>query len=338
MRITILLLAFLLTSCNSTSTQRSEGLTAAEDAADEGALPQEGGYPVTAFRETWGYLVAGREETLQNSYPLTDIGYFGAEVDLYGQLVQVPNPRTIDFYDGRIHLVVTCNGRSLTYFALEPGSQVRKQLIADLLAAARGYDGLQIDFELVPAQARDRFYSFLSELRSGLGSKVFSIALPARTRRIDQDVFDYQRILPMVDRILIMAYDEHWSTSAPGPIASMSWCRNVASYAISAIGPEKLIMGLPFYGRTWGNVNTNRAFYHSGIERIIREQNVTEIQRLQGIPHFEYEIPVRVTVYYEDLYSLTSRLELYHSLGVNAVGFWSLGQENPQIWDHLQLQ
>ncbi|MDR1030318.1 MAG: glycoside hydrolase [Treponema sp.] len=298
----------------------------------------EADLPVSMFREIWGYLISGREDAFRNDAPLTDIGYFGAEVDSYGQLVNVPKPKDIPRFSGRIHLVVTCGGRALSHFVLMEGSPVRKQLIADLLEKSTPFDGLQIDFELVPQRDGPSFRSFLAELRRGLGNKPFTIALPARLRTLDNDVYDYGKIKDLVDRILVMAYDEHWATSAPGPIASMNWCKSVAQYALKTIGPEKLIMGLPFYGRTWGSINLFRAFYFSGIERIKREHKVTEIHREQGIPTFTYEVPVTVTVYYEDNYSLSSRMELYRTLGVNSIGFWALGQENPTLWKLLRLE
>jgi hypothetical protein len=293
--------------------------------------------PVSSLGEIWAYLISGQEEALKASYPLSDVAYFGAELDAYGQLTGVPKRRNIAFFSGRVHLVVCCNGRALTHFALEPGSAVRTRLIADLLEAARSFDGLQIDFEQVPARDGAAFRSFLAELRQGLGNKWFTIALPARSRTLEGDVYDYRRIAPLVDRILVMAYDEHWSTSAPGPIASLDWCRSVAVYSLAVIGPEKLIMGVPFYGRTWGSENTFRAFFHSGIERIKREHQVTEVRREKGIPTFTYRIPVTVTVYYEDAYSLSTRIELYRSKGVRAIGFWRLGQETPAIWSLLSL-
>ncbi|MDR1107500.1 MAG: glycoside hydrolase [Spirochaetaceae bacterium] len=302
-------------------------------------LPPPADLPVSSFGEIWAYLLDGREHTLRSAYPLSDVGYFGAEVNVYGQLVGVPNRKNIPSgFSGRVHLVVCCNGTALTHFVLEPGSAVRKKFIADLLEAVQPFDGLQIDFESVPARDGAAFRSFLAELREGLGGrKMFTIALRARTRSLADDVYDYRLIAPLVDRILIMAYDEHWSTSAPGPIASMNWCRSVARYGLSVIPPEKLILGVPFYGRTWGSESTFRAFFHSGIERIKRENQITTVRREMGIPTFTYEIPVTVTVYYEDEYSLSRRIEMYRTMGVKSIGFWCLGQETPLIWSLLSL-
>ena len=343
----------MTSGCNSAQVQSAEGQQSqsqGETAGDEDELspdhvpveleliPPGGQLPVTFFSEIWAYLVSGRENTLNLNFPITDLVYFGAELDSYGKLVDVPNYRNISSFRNRKHLVVACNGRALTHFALREGSSERSTLVRDLLEAVRPYDGLQIDFEYVPARDGAVFLSFLAELRSGLGNKVFSVALPARNRTISDDVYDYAKIRPIVDRILVMAYDEHWSSSAPGPIASMGWCQRVAQYSLNTIGPEKLIMGLPFYGRSWGNQNVNVAYIHSSVERIIKEQSIGEIRRENGIPTFKYEMPLSVTVYYEDEYSLSARLEMYKKMGVKAAGFWRIGQETPAFWPYIGLE
>ena len=340
-RIIPVLLLFCFFACASSETQQPETSDDEEIPSEflaDFVLPQaDASLPISVFDEVWAYLLDGSEETLRNEFPLSDVGYFGAEIDAYGKLVNVPDHRKVSFYQGRLHLVIACNGRALTHFALLEGRPERTQLIADLLRAAEPYDGLQIDFEYVPQQAGAAFLSFLIELRQGLGDKIFSVALPARTRTLQNDVYDYARILPHVDRILVMAYDEHWSTSAPGPVASMPWSRNVGAYSIRTIGAEKLIMGLPFYGRTWGDIAPNRAFFHSGIMRLHREHDSPEISRRDGVPTFVYNTSLTVTVFFDDAYSLSSRMEMYRNMGVRSVGFWCLGQETPEIWSLLRL-
>ena len=343
----------IASGCNSQSVQPGENPLSPEEqeaTVEETELPEESipvalelpplneDLPVSNFREIWAYLISGREQDLNLKYPITDLVYFAAEVDAYGKLVEVPNYRNISSFPGRKHLVATCSGRALTHFALAEGSPERFALVHDLLEAAKPYDGLQIDFENVPARDGEVFLSFLRELRQGLGNKLFSVALPARSRTVNEDVYDYAKIKPIVDRIFVMAYDEHWSTSAPGPIASMGWCQRVASYSLGVIGLEKLVMGLPFYGRSWGSQNLNVAYIHSTVERVRNEQNIGEIRRENGIPFFKYEIPISVTVYYEDAYSLSARLEMYRKMGVTSVGFWRLGQETLAFWPQIGLE
>jgi len=292
--------------------------------------------PVSEFEEIWGYLVDGDEAALARDTPVTDVGYFGAEVDSYGDLADVPRRSKIAWYKGRVHLVVASNGRGLTHFILDPESPARARLIAQLISAASPFDGLQIDFENIPARDGAHFLSFLRELRRGLPGKMLTAALKARTKPLADDVYDYEKIAPLVDRILIMAYDEHWSGSAPGPIASMAWCRDAARYAQGRIPGGKLIMGAPFYGALWGDERTFRWFFHSGIERIKREQGITEITRADSVPSFTYTAPVTFTSYYEDAVSLSRRLEMYRGMGITRIGFWRLGQEDPAVWSIIR--
>jgi hypothetical protein len=292
--------------------------------------------PASAFGEIWAYVVAGREEALRQGLPLSDIGYFGAEVSAYGQLVEIPSRRKLAAFSGRVHLVVTCPGYGLSHFIVSEGAP-RRRIIAELLEAAKPYDGLQIDFESIPKLDGDSFCSFLEDLRKGLGEKIFTIALPARIRTLTGDPYNYHKIAPLVDRILVMAYDEHWSTSTPGPVASMNWCKSVAAYALDVIGEEKLIMGIPFYGRAWEDPSPAGAKIYATTERIRQEQGIRDIRRENGIPLFTYEVPVTVTLYYEDDYSLSTRMDMYRSMGVRSVGFWRLGQESPGVWELLSL-
>jgi len=294
--------------------------------------------PVTSFREIWGYVVAGREEGLTKDLPLTDVCYFGAEVDMYGALSKVPNRQSLPEFNGKVHLAVTCSSNALTYFTLMPGSSQRKALIADLITATKNYDGLNIDFENIPPRSGEAFLSFLRELKAGLPKdKLFSIALYARTKAIANDVYDYEKIKPIVDKIFIMAYDEHYTRGDPGPIASIKWCRNVADYSLRVIGDEKLIMGIPFYGRAWEDKNHHVALIYSSTEKLIETYKVREIKRENGIPTFDYVANLGVKVYYEDEHSISTRMEMYKSMKVKAIGFWRLGQETPKVWEIIQL-
>jgi hypothetical protein len=308
------------------------------EAVSPEGFPSGPDLPISSFGEVWTYLLKDRETALVPGLPLSDIGYFNADVDSYGKLGGIPDLKNAPSFPARFHLVVTCDSYALTHFVLKEGSKERQELVADLIAATKDFAGLHIDFELVLSRDGDAFRSFLAELRAGLGEKMLTVAFKARVRTLENDPYDYEKVKPLVDRILIMAYDEHWGTSAPGPVASLDWCRRIAEYALSVIGPEKVIMGLPFYGRAWGHINPSRALVYAGVEDLINEHQVEEIGREGGIPTFEYEVPVRVKVYYDDEYSLSERMEMYRSLGIRSVGFWRLGQETPAVWERLRLE
>ncbi len=291
------------------------------------------------FTEIWGYLLSGEERFLETAPPVTDVAYFGAGMNAYGALVGVPARSKLGAWGGRTHMVVAeTSNQALTHFCLDPQFGIRDRLVESIAAAAAPFEGVQIDFEAVPPADAGNYLAFLTALDLALnrypGGKILSVALPARTRKI-ADPYEYGPIARVVDRLIVMAYDEHWSGSAPGPVASLAWCDRVASYASSAVGTDKLVMGMPFYGRAWGDVNPSKAYKFSSLGTLITDKGIVDINRTEGIPWFEYSETVTVRVYYEDSLSVAQRADLYRSRGVTRLSFWRLGQEDPEIWAAL---
>ncbi len=183
----------------------------------------------------------------------------------------------------------------------------------------------------------ENFSVFLALLRQRLSAeKELSVAIPARVRKIN-DAYDYALISRIVDRVVVMAYDEHWSGGAPGSIASIEWCQRVLEYALTTINRDKLIMGMPFYGRAWADQKHSRAYKHSSLTELKKEKKITSVQRVKDIPFFKYTEPVHVTVYYEDSSSMVARGSIYRDAGVRFVSFWRLGQEDPAVWNKLNV-
>ena len=293
-----------------------------------------------AFGESWSYVVAGYENEVNPKSVITDLCYFSADVNEYGEISSVPKRDALpSWYTGRVHLVTTCESRSLSHFVIDPKYKVTKRIVRTLAKATQDYDGLQIDWELIPSRDAANYQKFLRSLRKALGDeKMLTICVHARTAQRENDVEDYATLAPLVDRIFIMAYDEHWGGSSPGAVSSMSWCGRVADYGLATIPPEKLIVGLPFYGRSWVSPSLAKAWYHSGITRIARENGSPDVVRTGEIPHFSFKTQVRVEGWYDDAHSLLARCQMLKGKGVQNVGFWRLGQEDPAFWDHLSLE
>lgn len=290
------------------------------------------------FEETWGYVSMSRYKEYDDSIPLTDVCYFSAEVNCYGELISVPKRKTLKIKNKRAHLVFSCDSKSLTHFILTPEFTIRNKIIAQLVEATKDFDGLQIDLELVPERDTIYFLSFLKELRERLDDKMFSICVPARFKLLKTDVYPYAELAEVCDRIFVMAYDEHWSGGVPGPIASVSWCEKVLAYAQKSIPSEKLIMGIPFYGRTWADKTTTGAWYFSGANRIMGENDCTNLTYEDDIPTFSYTTEIKVTGYMNDTHSVMTLCNLYKNAGVNKTGFWRIGQEDPTVWDYIKIK
>jgi len=313
---------------------------AAEDGRGATAAPTAAAPAAAApgsFAEVWAYVMDGEEKYLDVGYPITDLCYFGAGLSSRGKLAGVPDRGRLGSFPGRVHLVVAEIGNyALTHFCLDPDYPLRNALIDDIAEAAKPFDGVQIDFEAVGSEDYDRFFDFIFLLRQRLGSKPLSVALPARVSE-KTDYFGYERISGIADRIVVMAYDEHWSSSAPGPVASIEWCSRIAEYARSKVPQAKLVMGNPFYGRAWADKSLSRAYKYSGLSSLISEKGIERVDRQDGVPYIEYSETVRVRAYFDDLASILSRLGMYSSASIENVAFWRLGQEDAAVWKSISV-
>lgn len=284
------------------------------------------------FDETWGYVSMSRAEEYSDDLPLTDVCYFAADVNCYGELIDIPDISKIPVSGKRRHLVFICDSRSLTHFVLSPEYDVREKVIDQLVKACEPFDGLNVDLELVPARDEGIYLSFLSELRAKLPGKMLSVCVPARVKTFSGEVYHYDRIQVLCDRVFVMAYDEHWGGGKPGPVASAEWCKNVTDFAKKYIPEEKLIMGIPFYGRTWVETNHAKAWYYSSIQKVMNENHVTDVKYENGIPNFSYKAEVKVTGFYNDSVAVHGLAQMYQNAGIGKIGYWRIGQEDPEVW------
>jgi len=289
------------------------------------------------FGEIWAYLMAGDEKSLDPHRPISDIACFSASINSKGELAGVPSIAALAASPARKHLVIAeLSNSALLHFVLSPEYPVRERLLAQIAEAGRAFDGVQIDFEAVLSYDSADFLSFLGRLKELIAPRILSVALPARWKPVG-DAYDYSAIAKVVDRVVVMAYDEHWSGSAPGSIASMQWCERVASYALSTVGGQKLAMGMPFYGRAWGDHSYAKAYLYSGALKLIDERALQPERDKEGIPFVTFSETVNYTFYFEDRESLLLRARLYRSLGVSRAAFWRLGQEDVRVWEALGL-
>ncbi len=298
------------------------------------------GSATPVFREIWAYLLRGEERELTGAEPITDLCLFGVNLARDGRIRETIARPSVTMNDGSqpaIHLVIAeLSNQALMHFALDPRYGVTPLLVEDICRIVNDFDGVQIDFEAVARDDAEVFHDFLRVLRSRLpAGKQLSIAVPARTKLI-ADAYDYTRIAPIVDRMIIMAYDEHWSTSAPGPVASLPWCARIVDYARSAVESDKLVMGLPLYGRAWQDKRLAKALRFENVQDLLAETQSAVRNASDLGPSFEYAENVVVTVFYDDLRSTMDKLLLYRERGVSAVSFWRIGQGPPELWSGIE--
>jgi GH18 family chitinase len=293
------------------------------------------------FPEVWAYLMKGEEAYFPERAPITDVACFSAQVDSSGRLVgghpeppALPGARA----DTRYHLVVTIPwNATLAGLYLDPDLPLRRRIIDSIVERSGPFDGVQIDFESIDRQDGTRYLNFLVDVKKALAEdKCFSIAVMARWAEHKQkhpdDAFDYPFISMIADRVIVMAYDEHYRGGSPGPIASLPWCEKIYTYARSSIDPAKLVMGIPLYGRGWQTPALARAYKNSEIVEELAQRGIEAEGNPEEGGSCEFTETVTVKVHYETLQSLEAKLHLYRSHPIRGVAFWRISQEPSGFW------
>jgi spore germination protein YaaH len=129
------------------------------------------------------------------------------------------------------------------------------QQIVDYVVA-EDYDGFDLDLEAVDGTDRDAYTAYVAALGTALHArgKMLTLALAAKSRDVTTGwagAYDYAALAPHADLVTIMAYEYHGAWSGPGPVAPADAVDQVLAFAASQFPPEKVLLGLAFYGYDW---------------------------------------------------------------------------------------
>src|SRR5215469_9213882 len=112
----------------------------------------------------------------------------------------------------------------------------RLQLL-QFLATDR-YKGAALDFEEIPLEAQPGFRALVAELGKDLHAR--GLKLYVNVPVADKD-YDYAQLAANSDGLVIMDYDQHQTSSGPGPVAAQDWFISNVREAIKDIPINKII-------------------------------------------------------------------------------------------------
>ncbi len=286
---------------------------------------------------------------------LTTLAYFSVGVAADGSLVQ-SGPGwngylSQDLVDlvGRAHgagdrvvLTVTCfDQRTLDRVTSDPNAA--SKLSAALIAAvqAKSLDGVNIDFEGQGSRDRTGLTALVTQVSAALHATnphwQVSMATYGSAASDAGGFSDVAALAPSVDAFFVMAYDmnDKAHPSATSPLVGPAYTDvTVIEQYLAVVPPQKIILGLPYYGYDWPTTDGTLAATATGPETPLTYATVV------GAGHPVYWDPTTNTpwtaykdgdqwheTFFDDPTSMALKAQLANFFKIAGVGIWALGMD-----------
>ncbi|MCR5278618.1 MAG: chitinase [Lachnospiraceae bacterium] len=222
-------------------------------------------------------------------------------------------------------------------------TSTRRYLVNNIVSEAvlNGLDGVNIDFENVPASIGPDYVQFVREMAVACHKEGLVVSVDHYVPTDYTAHYNRHEQSKYVDYIIIMGYDEHYAGGEAGSVSSISWMEKGISDTLKYVPANKVINAIPFYTRVWKTKNgetTSEAVTMEVANDFLKRNNLTaEKDEATGQNYAEATIGgVLYQVWMEDPMSVTVRLNVIKNAGIAGVASWVLGQETPDIWTLIE--
>lgn len=259
----------------------------------------------------------------------------------------------------KVTLTVTLFSNHATFFGSATAQQT---LITNLinLIQSRGAHGVNIDIEGLPAANKTAFSNFMVNLANQMHAAIPNSDVSTVLYAVDwNNVFDFTNMASVVDNFIIMGYDYYWTgstTAGPNdPLYHYSTTYNfnlsktITYYLNKGCPKNKLILGLPYYGREWPTASATvpSSATANGVSKIYNTIK-TNASGNYSAANYQYDADS-----YSDIYvfnngtqkqcfislenSIRKRMEHINTTGIGGMGIWALGYDDgfPELWDAI---
>lgn len=296
-----------------------------------------------------------REDIRKVGEYLTYLSPFSYRVNADGSLIPIQDDTMISTARGlRVAPLMVITNFAEGTFSTELGrtiltsDTVQQNLIDNVLRTmrAKGYYGLNIDFERLPVELRENYNNFLRKVVTALHREnyIVTTALAPKTSAAQAgawyEAHDYRAHGEIVDFVIIMTYEWGWSGGPPLPVAPIKNVRAVLDYAVTVIPPKKIMMGMPLYGYDW-----TLPFVPNGpfAKRVSPQEAIAIAAQFNQEIKYNYTAQApfinyvdnngkQHIIWFEDARSVRAKFLLASEMGLRGVSYWLLGLEFPQNW------
>lgn len=248
-----------------------------------------------------------------------------------------------------VNFSATARGQNIANAVLNNAAAVDRLLENCIsIMKRKGYRGLNIDFEYVLPEDRERYNDFLRRAVDRLHREGFFVSTavapkygPAQTGLLYEGI-DYPVHGSLLDFVILMTYEWGYRLGPPQAISPLDQIRRVLDYAVTVIPVDKIYFGFQIYARDWvlPHIQGQEAETFSCQEALIRaveHQAEIHFDPVAQSPFFRYQDSRGRTheVWFEDARSAQAKFDTVKEYGLAGISYWALGYPFPQNWTLL---
>ena len=213
----------------------------------------------------------------------------------------------------------------------------------------KGFGTLDLDLEFIPPEDRESYIEFVQKLVARLNPFGFVVAVDLAPKTYAEqpgllyESHDYEALGAAANAAVIMAYEWGYKYGPPMAVAPIDQVRRVLDYAVTAIPPEKIFLGMPNYGYEWplpyvqGETVARTISNQEAIEIAVRENADIFFDEVAQAPYFYYrdDAGQRYVVWFEDARSYEAKDRLLEEYGLRGFAIWTAMEYFQPLWTTL---
>lgn len=261
-----------------------------------------------------------------------------------------------------VHFCATMFSSHSTFWASSTAQQTFITNAINLLNSRPGSNGINIDFEGMGASDKAPFTAFMTNLCNQVHAANPNYKVTMALYAVDWSTsFDIPALNPIVDEFIIMGYDYYYSgSSTAGPESPLynfqtgynyTVAKSITYYLKQGVSKNKLLLGLPWYGREWETAagtapsSTTGGFTSSRTYNYVKNNAATYSAANKKWeancfnPYYAYQnAGLWRQCWIDDVYSYGRKFDLVNQRGIGGIGIWALGYDDgySDLWNLIR--
>ena len=262
-----------------------------------------------------------------------------------------------------VHFCATLFASHSTFWASSTAQQTFISNAINLLNSRPGSNGINIDFEGMGSSDKVPFTAFMTSLCNQVhaANPNYEVTMALYAVEWGNNTFDIASLNPLVDNFIIMGYDYYYSGSTTaGPEAPLynfqttynyTLDKSITHYLNKGASKNKLLLGLPWYGREWETIAstapsaTTGGFTSSRTYTYVKNNAATYSAANKNFEtncfdsYYSYQSSGNWRqCWIDDNYSYSRKFDLVNQRGIGGIGIWALGYDDgySDLWNLIK--